>query len=156
MKYLIIVGLFAILAFSTSAHGQSPDLKQIDLFVSREGGYRSYRIPSLIRTPGGSILAFCEGRKDNVSDAGNIDLLMRRSDDDGTTWSDVETVVDDGPNTIGNPCPVVDASTKTIWLLLTRNLGQDTEKDSRRHQRRDADCADHAESRRRAHLVEAG
>jgi len=36
-------------------------------------------------------------------------------------------VVDDGPNTIGNPCPVVDRETGTIWLPLTRNLGEDRE-----------------------------
>ena len=36
---------------------------------------------------------------------------------------------DDGPHTCGNPCPVVDRSTGTVWLLLTHNLGQDHEGD---------------------------
>ena len=102
--------------------------QRVDLFVSRTLGYRSYRIPSLIKTPSGAILAFCEGRKHNVNDTGDIDLLMRRSDDGGATWTDQEIVLDDGAHTIGNPCPMVDAQRKTIWLLLTRNLGQDAQK----------------------------
>ena len=35
--------------------------------------------------------------------------------------------MDDGDNTCGNPCPVVDARTGTVWLLLTHNLGSDTQ-----------------------------
>ena len=40
----------------------------------------------------------------------------------------MQVVWDDGENTCGNPCPVVDRDTGTIWLLLTHNLGRDTEK----------------------------
>src|SRR5262249_24946931 len=60
-------------------------------------------------------------------DAGDIDLLLRRSPDGGKTWPPAQVVWDDGDNTCGNPCPVIDQSTGTIWLLLTHNLGQDTE-----------------------------
>ncbi|MEN6307804.1 MAG: sialidase family protein, partial [Anaerohalosphaeraceae bacterium] len=49
-----------------------------DLFVGGQGGYDTYRIPSIITTHKGSVLAFCEGRKNNSKDAGDIDLLMRR------------------------------------------------------------------------------
>jgi sialidase-1 len=37
-------------------------------------------------------------------------------------------IADDGPNTIGNPCPVVDRDTGTIWMTLTGNLGADTQR----------------------------
>ena len=95
--------------------------------IRGQGGYHTYRIPSLIVTTKGTVLAFCEGRKQSASDAGDIDLLLRRSRDGGKTWSAPQVVWDDGPNTCGNPCPVIDAKTGTIWLLLTHNLGSDSE-----------------------------
>lgn len=101
--------------------------KQV-LFRSGEGGYHTYRIPSLLVTKKGHLLAFCEGRKSGMADAGDIDLLLRRSEDGGKAWSDVQVVWDDGENTCGNPCPVVDQTTGVIWLLLTWNLGKDDEK----------------------------
>ena len=104
-------------------------LPDVDVFTSGVGGYHSYRIPAIVRTAKGALLAFCEGRKDGRGDAGNIDLVLRRSSDDGRTWSDPQVIWDDGLNTCGNPCPVVDQKTGTIWLLLTWNHGQDHERD---------------------------
>jgi len=103
----------------------SKNLVQTDLFISGQEGYHTFRIPSLIVTKKGTVLAFCEGRKDSRSDTGNIDLVLKRSFDGGKTWQPMQVVADDGPNTMGNPCPVVDRDTGTIWLLITRNLGQD-------------------------------
>jgi sialidase-1 len=100
---------------------------QTPLFTSGKDGYHTYRIPSLLVTKKGTILAFCEGRKKGRSDAGDIDLLLKRSFDGGKTWSKTQVVWDDEANTCGNPCPVVDARTGTIWLLMTHNLGRDTE-----------------------------
>lgn len=100
------------------------EFSETTVFVSGEGGYHTYRIPSVIQTAKGLLLAFCEGRKDGRSDAGNIDLLMKRSDDDGHTWSPAVVIWDDGGNTCGNPCPVLDASTGEIWMLLTWNSGK--------------------------------
>ena len=100
-----------------------PDQKP--LFVRGQDGYDTYRIPALLTTGKGTLLAFCEGRKDSRSDHGNIDLLIRRSTDGGETWSHQQVVWDDGGNTCGNPCPVVDQETGTIWLLLTHNPGDE-------------------------------
>lgn len=96
-------------------------------FVSGQGGYDTYRIPSLLVSARGTLLAFAEGRKDGRGDSGDIDLLLRRSIDQGKTWQSVQTVWDDGPNTCGNPCPVLDRESGTIWLLLTWNRGDDAE-----------------------------
>jgi len=106
-----------------------PMLDQTVLFRAGEGGYHTYRIPSLLATKGGAVLAFCEGRKAGRGDAGDIDLLMRRSEDGGVTWGPIRVLWDDGANTCGNPCPVVDAATGAISLLLTQNLGHDTERE---------------------------
>ncbi len=101
--------------------------EQQDLFVRGAGGYHTYRIPSVIATPSGALLAFCEGRRHDGHDSGDIDLLWRRSDDGGHTWGPVAAVWADPGNTCGNPCPVVDGDTGVIWLLMTHNLGEDVE-----------------------------
>jgi sialidase-1 len=98
-----------------------------DVFVSGRDGYACFRIPSVIRAPSGDLLAFCEGRVNTCRDNGDIDLVMRRSQDDGRTWGDLQVVWDDGANTCGNPCPVVDARTGRILLLMTHNIGSDHE-----------------------------
>ena len=100
-----------------------------DAVVFRAGteGYHTFRIPSLITTPAGVVLAFCEGRKNASSDTGDIDLVLRRSLDGGEAWGPLQIIWDDGLNTCGNPCPVVDRDTGSLWLLLTHNLGQDRE-----------------------------
>lgn len=97
------------------------------LFQAGEGGYHTYRIPSMIVSKNGVVLAFCEARKSGRSDNGDIDLIVRRSQDGGKTWGAPQIVWDEGANTCGNPCPVVDQKTGTISLLLTHNVGSDTE-----------------------------
>jgi len=122
----VLAPLAFSLAFQLSAAPLDP-VAQTDVFVSGQEGYNTYRIPSLIVTPNGTLLAFCEGRKRGTSDTGNIDLVLKRSFDSGKTWQAMQLVWDDGNNTCGNPCPVVDRDTGTLWLLLTHNLGVDRE-----------------------------
>ena len=100
-----------------------------DVFVSGQDGYHTYRIPSIIVTTKGTVLAFCEGRKFSRSDAGDIALIVKQSSDGGATWSESQVVWDEGANTCGNPCPVVDEGTGVVWMLMTWNFGEDTERD---------------------------
>ncbi|HHT28649.1 MAG TPA: exo-alpha-sialidase [Firmicutes bacterium] len=96
-------------------------LKQQNLFVSGDGGYHTYRIPAIVVSTRGTLLAFCEGRRNGAADDGDIDLLLRRSYDGGETWRETQLVYDDGDNTVGNPAPVVDHTTGTIFLLFCIN-----------------------------------
>lgn len=112
---------------TSAAAATLPRADVIPLFVSGETGYGRYRIPSLYVTPKQTVLAFCEGRVKAAGLTGDIDIVLRRSTDGGKTWLPLQVVADDGPNTLGNPCPVVDQSTGTIWLPFSRSLGQDTE-----------------------------
>ena len=106
-------------------------LEQTDVFVAGQGGYHTYRIPALLVASNQTVLAFCEGRKSSASDTGDIDLLLKRSEDDGKTWSEQQVVWNDGSNTCGNPCPVLDETTGIIWLLLTHNPGNTGERQIR-------------------------
>jgi sialidase-1 len=112
---------------ATSSAASTPALPLTDVFTGGRDGYHTYRIPALVVAGDGVLLAFCEGRRGGRSDAGDIDLLTKRSTDGGKTWTPQQVVWDDGENTCGNPCPVVDRTTGTVWLLLTWNHGKDTE-----------------------------
>jgi sialidase-1 len=129
-KQFSLVGMIhfaaALSAFAGEAAGQpaTQPVEQTDLFVGGKGGYHTYRIPALIVTAKGTVLAFCEGRKTSRNDYGDIDLMLRRSTDGGKTWSDQTVVYEEGGTatiTIGNPCPVVDEATGAIWLPFCRN-----------------------------------
>jgi sialidase-1 len=91
------------------------------LFESGRDGYFTCRIPALLATKAGTLLAFCEGRLHSGDDHGSIHLLLRRSEDGGRTWSPAQIVWEDWKNTCGNPCPVQDADTGTIWLSVNWN-----------------------------------
>ena len=82
--------------------------KPVVVFQAGESGYHTFRIPAIIRHASGSLLAFCEGRKANSSDFGDIDIVMKRSEDGGTTWGPLQVVVDRAESQAGNPAPVFD------------------------------------------------
>ena len=118
----------ALLGTITLVHTQVPEFQSQILWQADTDGYHTYRIPVLLATPRGTLLAFSEARADGASDAGNIDLVFKRSIDNGRTWSSMNVICDDGPHTCGNPAPVVDQETGVIHLLLTHNFGSDDER----------------------------
>jgi sialidase-1 len=123
-RIAVAVGLLVTIG---AAPAVTAEPEQIDVYLSGRDGYHTYRIPSVIVSTRGSLLAFCEGRKTSSSDTGKIDLLLKRSSDGGKTFARQQIVWDDQQDTCGNPCPVVDRQSGTIFLLLTHNLGSDTE-----------------------------
>jgi len=126
---LIAVAILAAVTSAPARRREATPPLLIEVFVAGEGAYHTYRIPSAILTPKGTLLAFAEGRRAGAGDAGDIDLVLRRSHDGGRTWTPIQVIGDNGPNTFGNPCAVVDGRTGTIWLLTTQNRGTDREKD---------------------------
>ena len=99
----------------------TPVFEEQPLFQSGFDGYHCYRIPSLLVTKQGTILAFAEARRFNCNDHGDVDLAVRRSTDGGKTWSSMQIIADVGSHTMGNPCPVVERHSGTIWLPYCRN-----------------------------------
>ncbi len=132
MNLIPLFYLFSLLSYSDiflEANYLVDATSEKDLFIGGTDGYHTYRIPSLIVTRQGTLMAFAEGRKTGGGDTGDIDLLMKRSLDGGETWSPQQVLWDDGNNVCGNPTPVVDESTGFIWLLLTWNRGDEHEGD---------------------------
>ena len=84
--------------------------------------YAGYRIPSILKAADGSLLGFCEARKNSLSDYGYIDIVVKKSDDNGATWSEQTIALSDGVNTFGNPCCVLDKDSGTIHMVCNFNL----------------------------------
>ncbi len=92
-------------------------------YVSGEGGYAQYRIPAVVRTPRGTLLAFAEGRHTTTGDSGDIDVVLRRSTDGGCTWDPLRVVAAGDGDTRGNPAPVVDPRSGQVVLVTSYNDG---------------------------------
>jgi sialidase-1 len=82
--------------------------ERIDLFEAGMGGYQTCRIPVMTRTPQGTLLATCEARK-SWGDWSDIDILMRRSEDGGKTWSPAVVLADGGVLPASNANLLLDA-----------------------------------------------
>jgi len=132
--YISVISLFLMAIINPKIVTGQENFERI-LWERGTGNYNNYRIPSLIVAPNGDLLAFCEGRESG--DAGDIDILLKRSNDMGKSWSEEIIVWNDARNTCGNPCPVVDQLTGRIWLFLTWNLGTDHEKQIIRKESKD-------------------
>ncbi|HEX3815696.1 MAG TPA: sialidase family protein [Mycobacteriales bacterium] len=112
-----------------SARGRSESAlqRQIRVFGPELGTYASYRIPAVVKT-GDSVLAFCEGRRNSAADSGDIDIVLRRSTDDGASWGPLQVVCSGGRDeTVGNPAPVVVPGSGAVVLLSVRNGAEVTE-----------------------------
>jgi sialidase-1 len=96
------------LALLASSAGQcaEPFIEKQELFKAGEGGYKIYHIPGIVVTAKGTVLAWCEARQKG-GDWDQIEVLLRRSTDEGKTWSEPRKITDvPGPKT-KNPFSLV-------------------------------------------------
>ncbi|WP_121702681.1 exo-alpha-sialidase [Streptomyces sp. E5N298] len=127
---LALAASCALVLSAVPAHGQPDDRapgfeEQVLFDAARDpGGYACFRIPAIVRTTDGTLLAFAEGRVLDCGDAGDIDVVLKRSTDGGLTWGPLQVVNDGGGDTHGNPAPVVDRATGRVLLLETYNAGR--------------------------------
>jgi len=119
----LVAGLFVLCPRAVAEPTtQAPQpVATIDLFRAGSEGFHTFRIPVLLASKRGTLLAFCEGRRDGIADHGTIFLLLKRSFDQGRTWQPVQIVWREEGRTSGNPAPVVDDATGRILLLFCRN-----------------------------------
>lgn len=96
-------------------------------YTSGTEGYHTFRIPAVVRTLAGTLVAFAEGRVESAGDSGAIRIVQRRSFDGGCSWGPMSVVASNGDATAGNPAPVV-LPTGEIVLLSTTN-GRVTERE---------------------------
>lgn len=108
--WLLVVPLSQVVA-------AEPLFERVDLFESGQDGYALYRIPGIVVTSRGTVLAYCEARKTGKSDWDAIDILLRRSTDGGKTWGPRQSLADVPGPKAKNPVAVAqklgDANTVT-------------------------------------------
>lgn len=91
----------------------------VTVFTNGQEGYPAYRIPSLLTTKRGVLLAFAEGRM-SLRDHAENDIVLKRSTDNGQTWGALQLVAEDGTNALGNPTAVVVRETGRVLLMYQR------------------------------------
>ncbi|MEY2246523.1 exo-alpha-sialidase [Streptomyces sp. BF23-18] len=95
-------------------------------FRAGREGYASFRIPAVVATRTGTLLAFCEGRVGSAKDHGHIDIVLKRSADGGRTWGPLQVVANNGTDLAGNPAPVT-LDTGRVLLVHVRSAATATE-----------------------------
>lgn len=96
-------------------------------FRSRQGKQLWYRIPSVVRTTKGTLVAFAEARDNNdASDMGDYDIAMARSTDGGCSWSRPKVIASDAANRVSNPSSLVDQETGNILLFSSVTVRPDS------------------------------
>lgn len=129
MKLLKYICFVAVVMAAHLSIAQTP------VFVSGSDGYKSFRIPAIVATPSGDLLAFAEGRVGGSGDFGDIDIVMKRSGDKGKTWSKLLVVATYNDLQAGNPAPVFDLTDPAFpkgRLFLFYNTGNQHEGEVRK------------------------
>ena len=99
MKLTLLLSVVALFASSTVA--AQPEV--VEVFPPDMGGIKRYRIPGIVVTQKGTVLAYCEARKNGAADWGEIEVHMRRSTDGGKTWQPAQHIAHSGTRLEGNP-----------------------------------------------------
>lgn len=135
---LIIVAVLQIL-FSTLANSAEPELSKRDVFPPGLNGIARYRIPGIVVTSKGTVLAYAEARKNDSADWGEIEIHLRRSKDGGKTWEPAKHIAHSGDRfegnprkreggqreqTVNNPVAIVDHETGAIEFLYCINYAR--------------------------------
>ena len=132
--------IIALLVLPLAAlHAATPLLEKTEVFPAGMSGIKRYRIPGIVVTPKGTVLAYSEARKNGSADWGEIEIHLRRSADGGKTWEASKHIAHSGSRiegnprkktggeheqTVNNPLAIVDRNTGTIEFLYCLNYAR--------------------------------
>jgi sialidase-1 len=130
------LSLSLFLAACGSARNPLPEPTRVDLFTANTNGYELYRIPGFTVTAKGTLLAYAEARKTGRGDWGAIDIMLRRSEDGGKSWTEpvvlskvkqqiaknpmalAQNLGQEGAITFNNPIAIADRKTGAVHFLF--------------------------------------
>ncbi len=126
-------------AFSCVVQAEEPLLEKSDVFIAGMNGIARYRIPGIVVTPKGTVLAYSEARRNDSFDWGEIEIHLRRSVDGGKSWEASQQIAHhgkrfegnprktgngDAEQTVNNPVAIVDSETGTVEFLYCINYAR--------------------------------
>ena len=121
-------------------------LEHKDIFVSGTEDTHTFRIPAIITATNGNLIAACDARRNGAGDliwVRDIDIVVKRSSDNGKTWGPMETVIDHGDKSVGKPASdpsfVLDRETGHIFCFYNFMDQVKAPKEFRLHVQRSAD-----------------
>jgi sialidase-1 len=139
MKVTLLIFTALLLAPLAALHAAEPLLEKSEVFPPGLNGIARYRIPGIVVTPKGTVLAYAEARKNDSKDWGEIEVHLRRSTDGGKIWDTSKhiahhgTRVEGNPHkkeggeseqTVNNPVAIVDRETGAIEFLYCINYAR--------------------------------
>lgn len=135
----LFISFTCLMLLSSGSLAADPLLEKVEVFPAGLHGVTLYRIPGIVVTTKGTVLAYCEARRDSRADWGEIEVHMRRSVDGGRTWLPVQHVAHHGrrmegnprkkeggerEQTVNNPVAIVDHQTGAIEFLYCLNYAR--------------------------------
>jgi sialidase-1 len=118
-RFLVFAFTAFVICGRLAAVETNAPLLLVDVFVDSADGYPVNRIPAIVKTRSGMLLAFAEGRA-RRNDQSENKIIAKRSTDCGLTWSKAQLVAGDGANSLNNPTAVVVRETGRVILMFQR------------------------------------
>lgn len=134
--YLTILFIFSInfISSQNSKESMAAGLSHFQNLFDRtmRDSVACYRIPAIVTAPNGDLIATIDERVPSCGDLRSnrdINIVSRRSTDNGKSWTDIETIVDFPPGaSASDPSMIVDKMTREIFLFYNF-MDLDKEKD---------------------------
>jgi len=101
-SFICCVALIAVLFHASRALSGEPAPQRTDVFIGGQDGYPVYRIPAILTTHRGTVLAVAEGRA-RLKDIAENDIVLKRSMDGGKTFGPLMVVAAAGDDSLNNP-----------------------------------------------------
>lgn len=121
----LLLIIWSVIIFSGWASGETTSNtsggdrffdEQIVFNSVTDANYATYRIPGIIVTPEGTVILYCEARE-GYDDWANIDVYIKRSTDDGSTWEKPQLMYDGGDGTVNNPVMIAENNSETVHFV---------------------------------------
>lgn len=120
LSFTVVLYFPAPLMKAEQAGNGAGSFTSVNLWTANVGGYTTYRIPGIVVTKRGVILAYTSARR-GTSDWADIDIVMRRSTDNGRTWGPSQRIAGDGHGTTDNPIAITDYQNGSVVFLYQQN-----------------------------------
>ncbi|TDU43079.1 sialidase-1 [Gelidibacter sediminis] len=115
-----VLALCLVFFLGVNASGSTLDsIRKTTVFNAGDDGIDSYRIPTLTTSKKGTLLLFAEARKISSTDKTPTDIVLKRSEDDGESWSTIQFLTNSGSDAFMDPVALVDKVTGRIFLFTT-------------------------------------